>query len=114
MRFEPGQMLSAEWDGDGTWRVLRVLEVIDQSLQVWVYEERFEAAPTYADLEGLNGDGGRQHPLERDELALMWPSIVEPPPEAPRSTRRGLFGDLLRTGVERGEEIARRRRPPWA
>jgi hypothetical protein len=114
MRFEPGQMLSAQWDGDGSWCVLRVMEVIDDSLQVWVYAERFEVLPTTDVLDGLDEDAGKQHPLERDELALMWPAVVEPPPEQPRSTRRGLLENLLKTGVERGEQIARaRRRPPW-
>jgi hypothetical protein len=114
MRFEPGQMLTAEWDGDGSWRVLRVIEVIDESLQVWVYHDRFDAPPNTSHVETLDEADGKQHPLQRDELALMWPALVEPPPEPERSTRRGLLENLLKTGVERGEQFARaRRRPPW-
>lgn len=112
--YEPGQMLCAEWDGDGTWRIVRVVSVEGEQLDVDVYAERYDVPPDHAAVDALGDDAAERHQIERDELAQQWPLVIEPPPEAARSTRRGLLEGLLRSGVERGEQIARRRRPPWS
>jgi hypothetical protein len=110
VRFDPGQILTAEWDGDGSWRVLRVEAVEDERLDVSLYPERFPGPPARAVLDGLVDDVWEPQQIDADALALMWPSELEPAPEERRSTRRGLLEGLLRGGIERGEDLARRRR----
>jgi hypothetical protein len=114
MKYEPGQVFSAEWDGDGSWRVLEVLAVDGERLEVLLHAERFAELPDLGVLGRLHDDPGERQTIDQDAFALMWPAELEPVPEEQRSTRRGLLGDLLRSGVERGEDLARRRRPPWA
>jgi hypothetical protein len=110
VQFEPGQTLSAEWDGDGSWRVLRVVAIDGERLELLVYPERFPGPPPSDVLDRLAADVWEPQQIDADALALMWPSELEPAPEEQRSTRRGLLEDILRSGIERGEQLARRRR----
>lgn len=111
MQFEPGQLLSAEWDGDGSWRVLEVLASDGEQVELLVYADRFPGPPARGALDQLEDGEGETQTIATDALALMWPAEIEPAPEDRRSTRRGLLEGLLRGGVERGEDIVRRRRP---
>jgi hypothetical protein len=111
MRFDEGMVLSAEWDGDGTWRVVEVLSIDGERLEVLVHADQFPGPPAAGALAELADDGGERHSMLRDELAAMWPAEIPGPPEHRRATRRGLLEGLLRTGIERSEQIARRRRP---
>lgn len=111
MQFEPGQWLSAEWDGNGSWRILEVLVSDGDSVEVRLFADEFPGPPARGALAQMEDRRGEAQTIAADALALMWPAEIEPAPEDRRATRRDLFGGLLRGGVERGEEIVRRRRP---
>ena len=107
MECAPGDLLYAEWDGDGSWRILRIVSVEGEAVEVEVFENCYSAEPSLEDLD--RDQPAEQHRLERDELALRWPSPLEPATD--RSTRRGLFQGLLVSGIEKGEQYARKRNP---
>lgn len=107
--YAAGDLLHAEWDGDGSWRILRVKSVEGDQVEVEVYDLAYTHPPS---LEDLSRDKPVEtHTLGTDELALRWPVELEPAPD--RSTRRGMFQGLLVQGIEKGEEFARRRKPRW-
>jgi hypothetical protein len=111
VRFEPGQLLSAEWDGNGSWRILEVIASDGDSVEVRLFADEFPGPPARGAIAHLEDRYGESQTISADALALMWPAELEPAPEERRSTRRGLLGGLLRGGIERGEDLARRRRP---
>jgi len=109
MTYEAGQLFHAEWDGDGSWRILRVLSVEGEAVEVELFDNAYTAAPS---LEDLDYDTPvERHTLQADELALRWPTPLEPSPD--RSTRRGLFQGLIVKGIEKGEDFASKRKPRW-
>jgi hypothetical protein len=104
MRFHAGQVVSAEWDGDGTWRVITVLVVDGDDLEVRVHPERLPGPPAAGALSRLGLDLGERHEVSWDELASLAPIPIATAPERvepPRSTRRGLLRDLMRRGIDR-------------
>jgi hypothetical protein len=113
VQFEPGHLLSAEWDGNGSWRILEVLASDGDSVEVCLFADEFPGPPARAAIAQLEDQHGETLTISADALALMWPAEIEPAPEDRRSTRRGLLEGLLRGGIERGEDLARRRRP-WS
>ncbi len=111
MQFEPGQLLSAEWDGNGSWRILEVVASDGDSVEVLIFADEFPGPPARGALAHMEDQQGKTQTISADALALMWPAEIEPAPEDRRSTRRGLLEGLLRGGVERGEDLVKRRRP---
>jgi hypothetical protein len=105
MRFEVGQVMSAEWDGDGSWRVVTVLGVEGERVEVRVHSERFPGPPAAGALHRLDTGAGEVHALERDEFLHMRPIVIAADPSRPRepaaATRRDLFQGLLRRGFDR-------------
>jgi hypothetical protein len=83
VEFEPGQIYSANWDDDGTFRVAKVLVVDDEAVHVRVYKERFDDRPREVDTNDLSlgsvhdeGSFGVGHlPLAREEF-LRWEPIL--------------------------------------
>lgn len=107
--YAVGDLFHAEWDGDGSWRILRVISVEDDMVEIELFDNAYTHPPSLEDLD--RDKPVDQHRLNSDELALRWPTPLEPAPD--RSTRRGMFQGLLVQGIEKGEEFARKRKPRW-
>jgi hypothetical protein len=83
MEFAPGQLYSADWDDDGSFRVVKVLVVDDRAVHVRVYRERFGERPSSVDPAELtlgsvdDEDFGVGHlPLAREELMRWRPELI--------------------------------------
>jgi hypothetical protein len=85
MEFMPGQLLSANWDDDGSFRVVKVLAAGDGAVHVRVYRERFESRPADVDEAALTLGSvfedehfGVGHlPLSEEEFALWEPILIK-------------------------------------
>jgi len=84
MEFAAGELYSASWDGDGTFRVVKVLAVDDEAVHVRVYKERFPVRPATVDhgeltlgsVEDADGFGVGHPALALKEFELWDPELI--------------------------------------
>ena len=91
MDFKPGEVYSAIWADDGTFHVVKVLEVDDVGVHIRIYKERFALRPSRDELGELSlgsvfegEDFGVGHlPLSHEAFELWEPELIKTEPVDP-------------------------------